>query len=102
MKRQYRSETEYEARSIAVARIKTLVTSLSRGVQLLDSEIATEEERTRCKDKRNPAYSALARSLIARRHNLSATITSLQEQLVPMEGLTTSHIAKAELLLPAC
>jgi hypothetical protein len=46
VKRKYRSGTEREAASIAMAQIKTLVTALSRGVQLLDSEIATEEERT--------------------------------------------------------
>jgi hypothetical protein len=97
VKRQYRSGTEGEAASIAMVQIRTLITSLNRGVQLLDSEIVTEEERTRCKDKRDPAYSVLARSLIARRDNLSATIVALEEKLVPME----SRAVGDELLLPA-
>jgi hypothetical protein len=101
VKRQYRFETEVEAASIAMVQIRTLITSLSRGVQLLDSEIVTEEERTRCKDKRDPAYSVLARSLIARRDNLSATIMALQERLVPMERLAISRAVGDELLLPA-
>jgi hypothetical protein len=101
VKRQYRSGTADVAASIAVSQIKTLVTSLSRGVQLLDSEIVTEEERTQCRDQRNPAYSVLARSLIARRDNLCATITALQEQSVLMETSTMPRAVRDELLLPA-
>jgi hypothetical protein len=101
VKRKYRSGTEREAASIAMAQIKTLVTALSRGVQLLDSEIATEEERTRCKDQRDPAYPVLARSLVARRDNLSSTISALREQLAPLERRTLSRPVGDELLLPA-
>jgi hypothetical protein len=82
-----------------MAQIRTLITSLSRGVQLLDSEIATEEERTRCKDHHDPAYSILARSLMARRDNLSSTIQALQERLVLVEGPTMSRAVEDELLL---
>ena len=77
MKRQYRCET----RSIAPEQIETLVIHLSRRVRLLDSDIEAEEERTRCKDRRDAAYSILARTLVARRDNLSATIASLQERV---------------------
>jgi hypothetical protein len=101
MKRRYRCGTDGEVASIALAQIRTLITGLSRGVQLLDSEITTEEERTRCKDQHDPAYSILARSLIARRDNLSATIMALEEKLVPMESLTISRAVGDELLLPA-
>jgi methyl-accepting chemotaxis protein len=101
VRRKYRSETEFEAASIAMAQIKTLITSLTRGIQLLDSEIAAEEERTRRKDRRDPAYSILARSLMVRRDNLTDTIRALQEQMEAMEGLTVSRAVKDELLLPA-
>ena len=77
MKRQYRCET----RSIAPEQIETLVIHLSGRVRLLDSDIEAEEERTRCKDRRDAAYSILARTLVARRDNLSATIASLQERV---------------------
>ena len=79
MKRQYRCET----RSIAPKQIETLVIHLSGRVRLLDSDIEAEEERTRCKDRRDAAYSILARTLVARRDNLSATIASLQERVAP-------------------
>ena len=77
MKRQYRCET----RLIAPEQIETLVIHLSGRVRLLDSDIEAEEERTRCKDRRDAAYSILARTLVARRDNLSATIASLQERV---------------------
>ena len=77
MKRQYRCETK----SIAPEQIETLVIHLSGRVRLLDSDIEAEEERTRCKDRRDAAYSILARTLVARRDNLSATIASLQERV---------------------
>lgn len=77
MKRQYHCET----RSIAPEQIETLVVSLGDRVRLLDYDIEAEEERTRCKDRRDAAYSILARTLVARRDNLSATIASLQERV---------------------
>ena len=49
-------------------------------VQSLNYDIETEEERTRCWDCRDPAYSVLARSLSARRDNLVATIAALQRR----------------------
>lgn len=81
MKRQYRSETT----SIAPEQIETLVSSLGRRVQLLDSDIEAEEERTGCTDRRDACYSVLARTFIARRDNLSATIAALQERLLTLE-----------------
>ena len=80
----------------------TLIDSLSRCVQLLGCDIETEEERTKCCDLRDPAYSVLARSLTTRRDNLAATIAGLQERLADTEALTYTHIGSAEkLLLPA-
>ena len=76
MKHQYHSVTK----SIAPDQIETLINSLSGRVRLLESDIEAEEERTQCRDRRDPAYSFLARNLIVRRDNLSATIAALQEQ----------------------
>jgi uncharacterized small protein (DUF1192 family) len=81
MKNQYRCETG----AIAPDQIETLVITLSQRVQLLESDIEAEEERTRCRDRRDAAYSILARTLIARRDNLSATIAALRERLSLLE-----------------
>ena len=84
VKRQRRFGTEVEA-SIAAAQIKTLIDSLRRCQQSRDCDIATEEERTRCSDDSDPAYSVFARSLIPRRDNVGATIAILQERLSKTE-----------------
>ena len=99
---QRRFGTEVEAAATAAAQIKTLIDSISRCAQLLNYDIETEEERTRCWDCRDPAYSVLARSLSARRDNLAATIAALQERLSQAEGLPNTSIGSAaKLLLPA-
>ncbi len=82
MKRQYRSKTT----SIAPEQIDTLVVGLSQRLRLIEDDIEAEEERTRCKDRHNPAYSVLARSLIARGDNLAATIAALKERAATIEA----------------
>ena len=82
MKTQYRCETG----SSAPDQIGTLVITLSQRVRLLESDIEAEEERTRCTDRRDASYSILARTLVARRDNLSATIAD-----VALGGLSRSR-----------
>ena len=102
MRRQRRFGNEVEAASIKAAQIKGLIDTINRFVQLLNYDIETEEERTRCWDCRDPDYSVLARSLTARRDNLAATIAALQERLSRTEVLTAPNIGSAtDLLLPA-
>ena len=81
MKHQRRFGTEIQAASIEATQIKTLIECLIRRVELLECVIDNEEERTGCRDLREPGYSVLARGLIARRDNLIATIAALQERL---------------------
>ena len=101
VKRQRRFGTEVDA-SIAAAQIKTLIDSLRRCQQSLDCDIATEEERTRCSDDSDPAYSVFARSLIPRRDNVAATIAILREHLSKTELLISTGIGSVpEQLLPA-
>jgi hypothetical protein len=96
-----RFRTEVEA-AIAAARVKTLIDSINRSIQSLNYDIKTEEERTMCRDCRDPAYSALARSLTARRDNLAATIAALEERLSWKVVLTAPTIGSAtDLPLPA-
>ena len=102
VKRQRRFGTEVEAASIAAAQIRTLIESLSRCQQMLDCDIATEEQHTRCSDDSDPAYSVFARSLIPRRDNVAATIAILQERLSKTEVLTSTGIGSVpDQLLPA-
>ena len=102
MKCQRRFGTEVEAASTAAAQIKTLIDSLSRCQQSLDCDITTEEERTRCSDDSDPAYSVFARSLIPRRDNVAATIAILQARLSQTQLLTSIGIGSVPVqLLPA-
>ncbi len=82
--RQYRFENK--AGSVMPQQIETLLASLTGRLGLLESDIEAEEERTRCADRRDANYSILARTLIARRDNLSATIEALRERLATLEA----------------
>ena len=101
MERQRRFGTEVEAAPIAAAQIRTLIHSIGHYVQSLNYDIETEEKRTRCWDRRDPAYSVLARGLAARRDNLAATIAALQRRLADAEALTYAPISSETKLLPA-
>jgi hypothetical protein len=52
-----------------------------RTLQLLDCDIATEEERGRIFDRSDAMYSILARTLVERRENLKATVAALELRL---------------------
>jgi hypothetical protein len=64
-----------------VARISALIGDLDRVVRILDSDIATEEERVRVCDPFDPTYPIVARMLRARRDNLMGTIVALEKRL---------------------
>jgi hypothetical protein len=63
------------------AQIWKMIGELDRSVQLLDADIAIEEERARIFDRSDAAYPILARSLAARRDNLMDTVAALKERL---------------------
>jgi hypothetical protein len=50
-------------------------------IQILNIDIATEEERARVFDMRDPAYPILARTMAARRENLKVTVAALEHRL---------------------
>jgi hypothetical protein len=64
-----------------VAQINTLITNLTRSVELLTFDIDAVEERTLVRDLRDPAYPILARYLRTRRENLKETITALRARV---------------------
>lgn len=59
-------------------RTERLVFDLKRLVQVLDSCIFSEEERTGVSDLASSNYSVAARQLRSRRNNLAATISKLE------------------------
>ena len=70
---------EISRREAAV--VAALLNDLRRTVQFLSVDIVTEEDRTAVRDMSDPRYSTLARTLDARRRNLTATIASLERRL---------------------
>jgi hypothetical protein len=74
-----------EAVQREAVQIWKMIVNLDRSVQLLDCDIATEEERARISDRSDPAYPILARTLAARRDNLRDTITVLEKRLSKLD-----------------
>jgi hypothetical protein len=69
-----------------VAQVSALVSSLDRIVRVLESDIATEEERAGVSDPYNANYPVLARTMTARRNNLRETIVALERRLSAQTG----------------
>ena len=61
---------------------RVLIADISRVVQILNGDIAAEEEQARVFDRSRFDYPILARTLTARRDNLLGTIAALQQRLV--------------------
>jgi hypothetical protein len=80
MKHQRHFGTRDAAQREAV-KIRKMIADLDRSAQLLNCDIAIEEERTGMFDRSDAAYPMLARMLTARRDNLRETITALEKQL---------------------
>ena len=77
---QARFETRRESAVREVAVISKILADLVRTVQLIESDIATEEERARVSDRSDVKYPILARTLIGRRDNLWMTIAALEQR----------------------
>jgi hypothetical protein len=77
---QARFETRRESAVREVAVISKILADLVRTVQLIESDIATEEARAGVSDRSNVNYPILARTLIERRDNLKATIAALEQR----------------------
>ena len=70
----------------ATMKLRALVADLQLRLEVLDTDIHNEEQRTGVSDVDNVAYPILARTLRARRDNLLATIRVLE-----------SHLAEADM-----
>jgi hypothetical protein len=84
--RQFGTESGIASRE-ASEQIRMLITDLSCTVQILDAEIAAEEERPRGQDVSDADYSVLTRMLDTRRRNLMVTIASLEDRLGSIENM---------------
>lgn len=88
MKHQYHFESANDVALREVARISALISDLDRVVQILDSHIATEEERAGVSDPFEAAYPILARTLATRRDNLKETVAALELHLADLQDRT--------------
>lgn len=77
---QARFETARESAVREVAVISKILADLVRTIQLIEIDIAVEEERARVSDRSDAKYPILARTLIERRDNLKMTIAALEQR----------------------
>ena len=84
MEHQHHFDTS-EAEQREAVKIRKMIGDLNRSAQLLNCDIAIEEERTGMFDRSEAAYPILARMLTARRDNLRETITALEKQLSKLD-----------------
>ena len=61
---------EVNERETKVALLRTMIRDFDNMIGQLEQQIATEEDRTRIKDPRHPAYSMFAKAAAKRRQNL--------------------------------
>jgi hypothetical protein len=79
MKHQLHIENATASREAVQTR--TLIADLDRIVEIINSDIAAQEEQAPEFDRSQAEYPMLARSLAARRDNLRRTIATLQQRL---------------------
>jgi hypothetical protein len=72
------------ASSLEAVQTRTLIADIGRIVQILDSDIAAEEEQAGIFDCSQPEYPKIARTLAARRDNLRSTIAELEKRLIDL------------------
>jgi hypothetical protein len=77
MKRRYHFGNANNPAMRETAWIGALIVDLGRRAQLLEDDIAAEEERARVFNRSDAAYPIAARILAVRRENVKATIATL-------------------------
>jgi hypothetical protein len=60
--------------------ISKILADLVRTLELIESDIAAEEELTKISDRSHARHQMLAKSLIERRDNIKMTIAALEER----------------------
>ena len=90
---QPRFETMRDSAGREIAALSKMLADLVRTVQLIECEIAAQEERASVSDRSDVNYPVLARTLIERRDNLKMTIDALAHRLAeraPGEQVTAA------------
>ena len=87
MRHQHQHESANAIAPRQVSWIAALINNLDQRAQLLDQDIATEEERAQVFDPSHHAYPILATALTARRDNLRATIAALEKRLASLHAI---------------
>jgi hypothetical protein len=87
MRHQHHPERANAVARMDVSWIAALIGNLDRRAQLLDQDIAAEEQRAGVLEASHPAYPILARTLTARRDNLRATIAALEKRLASLHAI---------------
>jgi hypothetical protein len=75
----------YVNRSRDAKKTQTLISDIGRVVQILNLDIADEEEKARVFDRSQAEYPLLARTLATRRDNLKGTIAALEAAIRPWQ-----------------
>lgn len=81
MNMQPRFETARASAIREVAAVSKILADLVRTLELIESDIAAEEERVRISDRSDPKYPTLAKSLIERGDNIKTTIAALERRI---------------------
>jgi hypothetical protein len=77
------------------ATIGAMIADMRRIVEILDSSVSAEEERTRFRDRADGRYPILARQFAERRDNLKVTIATLEARLSSDSMNVPAKIASA-------
>jgi hypothetical protein len=90
MKHQRHFESSTASREAVQTRV--LIVDLDRIVQIVNGDIAAEEEQAGIFDLFHPEYPMLARALAARRDNLTDTIAALEQRLQRSKNPSSSYL----------
>jgi hypothetical protein len=85
--KQNEHQRHFESSTASREAVKTrvLIAHLDRIVQILNGDIAAEEEQAGIFDVFHPEYPMLARALAARRDNLTDTIAALEQRVATIK-----------------
>jgi hypothetical protein len=76
-----RKQFEVSEKETKVALLRTMIRDFDSMIAQLKEQIAAEEDRTRIKDPRHPAYSMFAKAAAKRRQNLLISVAHSRSML---------------------
>src|SRR5262252_4793189 len=76
-----RKQFEVSEKEIKIALLRAMIGDFDSMIGQLEEQITAEEDRTRIKDPRHPAYSMFAKSAAKRRQNLLISVAHTRSML---------------------